>query len=476
MQTDILVVDDEPDIRELVSDLLEDEGYSVRLAPDGQSALTAVQDRKPSLVILDVWMQGDGPDGLEVLKSLTTTDPNLPVIMISGHGTIEMAVTAIQNGAYDFLEKPFQSERLRLIVKRALESAQLKHENSSLRALSRHPQELIGQSTAINMVRNTIAKVAPTNSRILIEGPSGSGKELAARLIHAQSLRAGGPFVAVNAAAMTPEHMEAELFGIEETPGSQRRVGAFEQAHGGTLYLDEVGDMPLETQAKILRVLLDQRFHRVGGAQDVNVDVRVISSTAKDLQKETANQRFREDLYHRLAVVPIHMPSLTERREDIPILIETYMLRLSQQSPLKTKPISDEAMAILQTYEWPGNVRQLRNISERLMILTSGQDDKIIEPDDLPSELTGGGDTSSAGAERVISLSLREAREVFEREYLTAQIARFGGNISRTAAFIGMERSALHRKLKSLRVGESAAPSAGDSPLPQTTPPHTQNV
>ncbi len=455
MQADILIVDDEPDIRELVAELLEDEGYDVRTANDGQAALNAVAERKPSLVILDVWMKGQGPDGLSVLTSLLDLDHHLPVIMISGHSTIEMAVKAIQNGAYEFLEKPFKSERLRLVVRRALEATRLKRENSTLKAQSQHSPELIGQSAAMSSVRNVIMRAAPTNSRILIHGPAGSGKELAARLIHAHSLRADGPFVAINAAAMTPDLMEAELFGTEDANGQQRRIGAFEEAHGGTLYLDEVGDMPMETQAKILRVLLDQRFRRVGGAQDVRVDVRVVSSTSKDLRQEIQKGDFREDLYHRLAVVPIRMPALSERREDIPLLIKDTMRRLTETANLKLREIDDEAMAVLQTYSWPGNVRQLRNITERMMILATDGEDRAITTDDLPSEITGAEvGQGNTGAERVISLSLREAREVFEREYLTAQIARFGGNISRTAAFIGMERSALHRKLKSLKVSD----------------------
>lgn len=453
MSIDILVVDDEADIRELVSGILSDEGYDVRTAADGESALVAIRDRKPALVILDVWMQGGGRDGLDVLDVIQSIDPTLPVVMISGHGTVETAVGAIKRGAYDYIEKPFTSERLTLIAARALEAAKLKRENQELRARTDNHVDMTGRSAAIATVRNLIAKAAPANSRILISGPAGSGKEVTARLIHDKSHRAQSPFVALNAAAITPERMEIELFGEEDEAGRTRRIGAFEEAHGGTLYLDEVGDMPHETQAKILRVLVDQRFHRVGGATDVRVDVRVMSSTTKDSRAEIAAGRFREDLYHRLAVVPIRMPALSERREDIPDLIMHFIARVSEQSGLNKRTLSDDAMAALQAYDWPGNVRQVKNIVERLLILAPDNQDEPIGLEDLPAEITGANPVSSLGFDHLICLSLRDAREVFERDYLVAQISRFSGNISRTAAFIGMERSALHRKMKSLGLG-----------------------
>ncbi len=454
---DILVVDDEADIRELVSGILQDEGYAVRTASDSETALAAVKARKPNLLVLDIWMHGGGMDGLELLDLLKELDPDLPVIMISGHGNIETAVSAIKRGAYDFLEKPFKSDRLLLVVQRALESATLRRENRRLRAQAFVPDGLIGHSPAAQSLRATIAKVAPANSRILISGPPGSGKELVARLIHDGSPRARGEFVAISAAGMTPERLDVELFGEEGDGGRPRKIGVFERAHGGTLYLDEISDMPRESQSRILRVLVEQRFRRVGGEADVQVDVRVISSTSKDLRDEIAAGRFREDLFHRLNVVPIRVPGLSERREDIAELVEYFIERISAAQGLPRRTLGEDAIATLQVHAWPGNVRQLRNNVERLLILASGEPDEPITAEMLPSEVSQAGSAGSVGPERIIALSLRDAREVFEKEYLTAQILRFGGNISRTAAFIGMERSALHRKLKSLGV----APARG---------------
>ncbi len=450
---DILVVDDEADIRELVAGILADEGHAVRTAANSDTALAAIRARKPALLVLDIWMQGGGLDGLELLDLVKELDPDLPVLMISGHGTIETAVSSIKRGAYDFLEKPFKSDRLLLLIDRALEATRLRRENRRLRTQAGVPQGLIGRSHAVGQLRQVVGKIASANSRVLIVGPPGSGKELVARMIHEGGPRRDCEFVPLSAAGVLPDRMDAELFGEEGEGGRPARIGVFERAHGGTLYIDEVIDMPRETQNRILRVLVEQRFRRVGGDQDVQVDVRVISSTSRDLRAEIAEGRFREDLFHRLNVVPLRVPGLSERREDIPDLVDYFIARIGDATGLPRRILSEDAMATLQAHAWPGNVRQLRNNVERLLILASGDPSLPVTSDMLPAEVAASGSAGMLGAERIIALPLREAREVFEREYLTAQILRFGGNISRTAAFIGMERSALHRKLKSLGVG-----------------------
>ena len=462
MPADILIVDDEADIRDLISGILEDEGHSARLARDSDEALRAIEQRRPNLVILDIWLQGSRLDGLEVLSIIRKTYPDLPVVIISGHGNIETAVTAIRRGAYDYIEKPFKADRLILVTLRALEASQLKREVKELKERSTISAEMIGKSAAINHLRANIDRVAPTNSRILIRGGSGSGKELAARAIHLKSLRAAGPFVVLNAAAMAPDRVEEELFGTEDRTGGPRKVGALEEGHSGTLYIDEVADMPLETQGKVLRVLVEQKFQRLGGAQKVSVDVRIISSTSHDLERDMTEGRFREDLYHRLNVVPLRVPNLTERREDIPELITYFSQQLSQASGLSPRRIGEDAIAVLQAHDWTGNVRELRNNVERLMILAGGAPDAVITADLLPQEIGSNVPLPvNGGAEHLMSLPLREAREIFEREYLLAQINRFGGNISRTAEFVGMERSALHRKLRAL--GVSSEQRAADA-------------
>ncbi len=454
MASDILVVDDEEDIRDIVSGILSDEGHETRTAHDADSALAAISDRVPRLVFLDIWMQGSRLDGLALLDEIRARQPDLPVVMISGHGNVETAVSAIKRGAFDFIEKPFKADRLILIAERALENSKLKREVSDLKRRTGDSIELIGTSVAVSQLRQTIEKVGPTNSRIMIVGPSGSGKELVARMIHKRSARANGPFVTLNAAAITPDRMEIALFGTEGTTGQPRRTGVLEEAHRGILYLDEIAEMPRETQNKILRVLVDQQFERVGGSKRVKVDVRIISSSAFNLEALIAEGRFREDLFHRLAVVPIRVPPLAERREDIPFLVDIFMRQISEQAGIRQRKIGDDAMAVLQANEWPGNIRQLRNNIERLMILAQGDGpDTPISADMLPTDLSDMLPKVSARSDiHIMTLPLREAREMFERDYLIAQINRFGGNISRTAEFVGMERSALHRKLKSLGV------------------------
>ncbi len=453
MAQDILIIDDEADIRDLVSGILEDDGHQVRAARDSDEAMEAFRRRKPSLVVLDIWLQGSRMDGLELLSMFKEIDPEMPVVVISGHGTIETAVAAIRKGAYDFVEKPFTADRLLLVVQRALEAARLKRENTALKARSAVSDELIGSSPVMAALRSAIDRVSQTNSRVLINGPAGSGKELVARLLHERSPRAGGPFVAINAASIAPERMESEIFGEEGPDGRPRKIGVFEQAHGGTLFLDEVGDMPLETQSKILRVLVEQRFRRLGGSTDVQVNVRVVSSTSRELSGDIEAGRFREDLYHRLNVVPLRAPSLAERRDDIPELAGYFVGRLAGMSGVPARQIGEDALAALQAADWPGNVRQLRNVIERILILATGDVATPVTVDTLPPEAwPQAGFSKHDGLQEVIALPLRDARERFEREYLNVQITRFGGNISRTAAFIGMERSALHRKLKSLGV------------------------
>ncbi|WP_299327911.1 sigma-54 dependent transcriptional regulator [Parasphingopyxis sp.] len=455
MSLDILVVDDEADICELVAGVLEDEGYEARTARSSDEAIAALEERRPSLVLLDVWLQGSKLDGLDLLDEIKQRDPSLPVLMISGHGNLDTAVAAIRRGAVDFIEKPFEAARLLHLVARATETDRLRRENEQLKARIGEEDELTGNSSAINGVRATLKRVAGTGSRVMITGPAGVGKEVAARLLHNWSGRADAPFVVVSAARMTPDRVEEELFGSEDDDGP--RPGLLEQAHGGTLFLDEIGDMPLAAQGRILRVLTDQRFNRVGGQRLVNVDVRVISATARDLETEIAQGRFREDLFYRLNVVPVHLPPLAERREDIPPLVEHFAARYAADRRVPNPEISDEAIAAMQAYEWPGNVRQLRNIVERTIILAPGDRISRIDADMLPAEILEDQlqIAPDKGAKAIMGTPLREARETFEREYLRVQIRRFSGNISRTATFIGMERSALHRKLKTLGLNES---------------------
>ncbi len=448
--SDILIVDDERDIRELVSDILEDEGYATRLAGTSDEAMAQITSDPPGLLILDIWLKDSNMDGIDILKAVKRDNPDIPVVIISGHGNIEIAVAAIKQGAYDFIEKPFNIDQLLVVIRRAMETSRLRRENLSLKRQGTGAAQMVGGSSAFRALVGQLDKVTKSNGRVMLTGPAGSGKEIAARYIHANSNRASGPFVTVNCASIEPERMEEVLFGRE---GTDRGVepGLLEEAHGGVVYFDEVADMPLGTQSKILRVLVDQQFQRVGGNDRVRVDLRVISSTNRDLEMEIDAGRFRQELYHRLNVVPIPVPSLEERREDIPVLASHFIEMCNDTQGLPIREISDEAAALMQTMIWPGNVRQLKNLIERVLILGDGTGP--IEARELPSESEAPTDESRvvlSGA--MASLPLREAREAFEREYLLTQINRFGGNISRTASFVGMERSALHRKLKSLGV------------------------
>jgi len=457
---EILIVDDEADIRLAITGILEDEGYLTRSAGDSDQALSEVDRARPNLVILDIWLQNSALDGIQLLKRIKQSHPDLPVVVISGHGTIEMAVTAIQLGAYDFVEKPFKSDRILLVARRAIEASRLMSEIEDLRLRVEPNFELIGSSAWMAQVRQSIAKVAPTGSRVLISGPAGSGKEVVARQIHQASHRASGPFVVMNCATMHPDRFESELFGVAagfEAADSQGRIGTFERAHGGTLFLDEVADMPLETQGKIVRALQDSTFTRVGGDRRLGVDVRVIAATNRNLPELIVEGRFREDLYYRLNVVPLTVLPLRQHREDIPDLCDFFMQRAAEAAGVPSRRISEDAVATLQAYDWPGNARQLRNVVDWIVIMAPGHPEAPVGPDHLPAEVGIYTPTSLHGQrnEEIMAMPLRDAREVFERQYLEAQVMRFSGNISRTASFVGMERSALHRKLRSLGITTS---------------------
>ncbi|MDF3605715.1 sigma-54 dependent transcriptional regulator [Paracoccus sp. DMF-8] len=447
---DILIVDDEKDIRELVSDILRDEGFATRMAANSDQAIAELNSAEPALMVLDIWLKDSRMDGIDILKQVKRNNPDVPVIIISGHGNIEIAVAAIKQGAYDFIEKPFNIDQLMVVVNRAMETNRLRRENNQLRRGEVRQAEMLGHSSSFKRLRDQLDKVAKSNGRVMLTGEPGTGKEMAARYIHAQSPRAGQPFVTVSSAAIEPERMEEVLFG-RETPERGIEPGLLEQAHGGIVYFDEVSDMPPGTQPKILRVLTEQQFTRAGGTDKVRVDLRVISSTNRDLAAEIAAGRFRQELYDRLNVVPIAVPSLAERREDIPLLAEQFIEQFNAAQGLPLRPLPEETVAALQSMRWPGNIRQLRNVIERVLILADSNGP--IQPAELETQGSGtdGSDVLALGPQ-ITSLALREARELFEREYLLAQINRFGGNISRTAQFVGMERSALHRKLKSLGV------------------------
>ncbi|MEQ8654632.1 MAG: sigma-54 dependent transcriptional regulator [Kiloniellales bacterium] len=456
MAREILIVDDEADIRLLLSGILEDEGYTTRGAADADQTLDALNERLPHLIILDIWLEGSRLDGLELLQILIEQHPEIPVVMISGHGTIEMAVTAIRNGAYDFIEKPFKTDRLLLCLERAMEAARLKSENRELLERAGMQDDLIGRSSSIATLRQAIQRVAPTNSRVLITGPPGSGKEVTARMIHRLSRRSAGPFVVMNCAALAPERLEHELFGTEgeRSVSGNRKIGCLERAHGGTLLLDEVSDLPLEVQGRIVRTLQDQSFERIGGKRRIEIDIRVIAATNRDLQRMMRDGRFREDLFYRLNVVPVTLPPLSERRDDVPLLAEHLMRRAADAAGLTPRQLSNDALATLQSCDWPGNIRQLRNVIEWALIMSPSDPGEPVTAEHLPPEIAGNAPEAlrGDGSTDLLELSLREAREVFERQYLEAQLLRFGSNISRTATFVGMERSALHRKLRSLGI------------------------
>ena len=476
MSHEILIVDDERDICRLIADILEDEGYASHAVQTAEVAMQALKGRCPNLVILDVWLEGSRIDGLQLLRAIRQQWSEVPVIVISGHGNVEMAVTALKQGAYDFIEKPFKTDRLLATVARALDTARLERENKELRLRAGEPLDMLGSSSTITHVRQAIERVAPTGSRVFITGAPGTGKEVAARLLHKKSRRADGPFVALNCALMHPDRIDIELFGTEKAlDGQKRKIGVLERAHGGTLLLDEICDMPLETQGKIVRALQDQTFERVGGVNRIKVDVRVVASTNRDPEEEMNAGRLRRDLFYRLNVVPIHIPDLSERREDISELAQSFMQLAAEATGLKTRDIGPDAIAALQSYSWPGNVRQLRNVVDWLLIMGGGGEGAAIRADMLPPDI------GSIAPEvlrwdksgEIMSMPLREARETFERDYLVAQVNRFGGNISRTASFVGMERSALHRKLKALGVhGNTATSCTANTPSEEEeTPP-----
>jgi len=448
---DILIVDDERDIRELISEILADEGYETRVAGESDSCMAMIDADPPALIVLDIWLKDSRMDGIDILGRVKRDNPDIPVVIISGHGNIEIAVAAIKQGAYDFIEKPFNIDQLLVVIRRAMEASRLRRENMALRRREAQAAEMVGESPALRALRAQIEKVMRSNGRVMLTGPSGAGKEVAARVIHAGSPRAEGPFVSVNAASIAPDRMEEVLFG-RETAGAGAEPGLLEQAHGGVLYFDEIADMPMGTQSKILRVLVEQQFARVGGGGNVRVDIRVISSTTRDLEAEIAAGRFRPELYHRLNVVPVRVPPLEERREDIPLLAGHFIDKLNREQGLPRRPLSEEAVATLQTMSWPGNVRQLRNVIERALILGEGGGAIGARELTQPAAPENSGEAALVVGGTLATLPLREARELFEREYLLTQINRFGGNISRTAAFVRMERSALHRKLKSLGV------------------------
>ncbi|MGL4426892.1 MAG: sigma-54-dependent transcriptional regulator [Alphaproteobacteria bacterium] len=456
MSLDILIVDDEADIRNLVAGILEDEGYKAHQAATPEAAFQSMGRRFPSLVLLDVWLGDVGMDGLGILEYIKQTTPSLPVVMMSGHGTFEMAVTAIKKGAYDFIEKPFQTDRLLLAICRALEATKLKQENHALKLKGGDMDILQGKSQVMQSLKTAIQKIAATNSRVLITGEPGVGKELFAQEIHRQSLRATRPFFVLNCATLNPDRFEEELFGVEGNKLTPQKLGILEQAHGGTLLLDEVTDMPLLTQGKILRVLQEQMFTRLEGSRPIQVDIRILASTRMDIPSLLSKGLFREDLYYRLNVVPLQIPSLRKRREDIPLLLDYCMETAAAAFGLPPRAFSKEALAALQTYDWPGNVRELKNTIERLLIMAPGEPGEEIRLDMLPPEMGGLAPAmvEKDRATEILGLPLKQAREVFEKQYLSAQISRFGGNVSQTADFIGMERSALHRKLRSLHVRE----------------------
>ncbi len=445
----ILIVDDEQGIRRSLTGILGDEGFATADAADGEKALAAVREAAPDLVLLDVAMPGR--DGIEVLEELRRSWPDLPVVVMSGHGTIETAVKATQLGAFDFVEKPLSLEKLLLTIRHALEQTRLERENRELRARSLRAREILGDSPVVKKLKEQIRLAAPTNGWVLITGENGTGKEMVAKQLHVLSKRADGPFVEVNCAAIPEDLIESELFGHEKgafTGAIAQKRGKFELAHGGTIFLDEIADMSLRTQAKILRILQEQKFERVGGTETIDVDVRVIAATNKNLEKEIQEGRFREDLYYRLNVIPFHVSPLRERREDVPALVNSFVEEFCADSGAKPKRVSAGALAVLHDYAWPGNVRELRNLIERLVLMTPGP---TIEATDLPDDLRAG-PAPAAAPSPAPSGSLEDARREFERRFILARLEENQWNISRTAEAIGLARESLSRKLRALRI------------------------
>jgi len=447
MKAEILIVDDNSDIRLILDELIKDSGYRTRIAANYNQALSEIDKKLPDVAIIDVKLDKGDNDGIELLNHIKNKNKDIPVIIISGHANIEMAISSLKSGAFEFIQKPFDRDRLMNFVNRAVENYNLKNENKNLQSKLFHSFELIGKSQNINSIREQIDKLALSESRIFISGPTGSGKELIARKIHKKSQRKNGPFVILNGALLDTKKYEKELFGEEKSNGSIS-YGALEKSTSGFLLIDEVTEIPLETQSKILRVVIDQKFKRINGNHDIKVDVRLICSTSRDIKKEIKDGNFREDLYHRLNVFNINIEPLNKRIEDIPLLISYFSDQISQTYNLKPFEIKDNNY--LLNYNWPGNVRELRNLIERIAILSPGNNnDKILE---IIKESLSKSLEENFSVTDTLAVPLREARESFEKEYLTTQLKKFGGNISKTAKFVGMERSALHRKLKLLGV------------------------
>ena len=447
MTTEILIIDDNPDIRNILNDLISDAGYKTRLAANYNQALTEIDKKLPEVAIIDVKLDKGDNDGIELLNHIKQKNKDIPVIIISGHANIEMAVKSLKSGAFEFIQKPFDRERLMNFIKRASENYELIKQNKYLQTKLFHSFELIGTSNNILKINDQIQKVSPTESRVFIFGPTGSGKELIARKIHKISNRKGKPFIILNGALLDVKKYEQELFGEEKDDGSIS-YGALEKSSGGVLLIDEVSEIPLETQSKILRVLIDQKFKRINGNHDIKVDVRIICATSKDINEEIKNGNFREDLFHRLSVFQINIDPLTKRAQDIPLLIKYFSEKIAENYNLK-KFFIDPNNHHLIDYSWPGNVRELRNLIERIAILSPDSQDKISS---IIKESLKMDDINELRFEKSLSVPLKEARENFEKEYLSSQLKKFGGNVSKMAKFIGMERSALHRKLKGLNI------------------------
>ena len=447
MTTEILIIDDNPDIRSILNDLISDAGYATRVAANYNQALTEIDKKLPDVARIDVKLDKGDNDGIELLLQKKKKNKDIPVIIISGHANIEMAVKSLKSGAFEFIQKPFDQERLMNFVNRAVENYKIKNQNKELQTKLFHSFELVGVSSNIEKIKEQILKLSPSESRIFINGPTGSGKELIARKIHKQSKRNKGPFIIINGALLDTKKYEQELFGEEKNNGAIS-YGALEKASSGTLLIDEVSEIPLETQSKILRVLIDQKFKRINGDHDINVDVRIICSSTKDIKNQILNGNFREDLYHRLNVFQIDVDPLTERISDIPLLIKYFSKKISEIYNLKKLDIETDNQYLIE-YDWPGNIRELRNLIERIAILSPNTPEKI---SNIIKESLKKSEDDLFKVDTSLSVPLKEAREQFEIKYLKTQLKKFGGNISKTAQFVGMERSALHRKLKGLGV------------------------